>query len=107
MKLKLAAALIAVSLPANAAFLNGNDLHSLCQRSATDRLSDEQSSMFVVGVADALQSLSDGVGICIPDGVSGGQVRDVVCRSLSDFPELRHMEAGAISMASLTNSFPC
>lgn len=107
MKLKLAAALIAVSLPANAAFLNGNDLHELCRSSLTDRLSDEQSSMFVMGVADALQSLSDGVGICIPNGVNGGQVRDVVCRSLSELPELRHMDAGAISMASLANSFPC
>ena len=109
MKLKLSAVLIAAMMatPANAAFLNGNDLHELCRSSLTDRLSDEQSSMFVMGVADALQSLSDGVGICIPNGVNGGQVRDVVCRSLSELPELRHMDAGTISMVSLAGSFPC
>jgi hypothetical protein len=44
---------------------------------------------------------------CIPDGVTQGQVRDIVVRYLDQNPTIRHGPAQILITMALKESFPC
>ena len=104
MKLKLAAILVLFAMPAQAAFLTGNDLYQA--GTSSNYAERNAASIYAMGVADAMQSLSVDLA-CIPTSVTGEQVRDIVIRALGEYPEVRHMAAIDIALLSIAVSFPC
>jgi hypothetical protein len=69
--------LLLASTPAAADFIDGNRLFDWCRDTRT------MCSAYVMGVAD-------GVFDCVPDGVTGGQLADVVKSYLERNPAQRH-----------------
>ena len=84
-------------------FYDGAAIHEAC---STDRTA---ASHYVVGVVDAHETLAGGSEprFCIPPRVTGGQVRDVVCRFVSERPQDRHLAAAPLIIVALKASFPC
>lgn len=98
------AAVLAIALGATAAhaeFLDGN---ALLQRIQSTNATDSAIAVgYVIGVHDATR----GSKHCSPDGISSGQVRDMVLRSLLAVPEKRHLTADLIIAATLGVEWPC
>lgn len=87
-------------------FLSGNDLHRNCAVA-----NNTFSGGFVAGVVDAFQTLRAEYDIpissCIPKGVSVDQMVDVVCKSLKDNPQKRHLSASSLAIVAIAKAFPC
>jgi hypothetical protein len=56
---------------------------------------------YVVGTAHALAN------VCMPNGSTQGQMRDVVLRWLENNPDKRHYDASSIVAYVLGQAFPC
>lgn len=61
---------------------------------------------YLSGVADAF-SAGESKKICIPDAVSGNQLRDVVVKFLKDHPGDRELKAGTLTYRAYTSAFSC
>ena len=59
---------------------------------------------YIQGVHDALKPTRV---ICVPDGVTGGQLGDVVKLYFGNHPENRHLPAAELVTAALKEKFPC
>ncbi|WP_028716316.1 Rap1a/Tai family immunity protein [Paracoccus sp. J39] len=87
-------------------FYTGNELHDLCRSNRN----------FVVGylagftdglwMVDADQNTNE-LNACIPNGVTLGQLADVVCAHLVKFPAARHMPASRLTRGAFNIAFPC
>jgi hypothetical protein len=44
---------------------------------------------------------------CLPDGVTNGQLFDIVVRDLKDSPEKRHLPAQPLIWSAMRKAFPC
>lgn len=99
--MRLAALLLALALPAQAQFIDGNGL--------LDRMDDPGTVKpmvalgFVLGVADSFR----GSDICLPPTVQARQPYDLVHQWLKANPDKRHLEAAAIVLAVLSRAWPC
>lgn len=65
---------------------------------------------YLIATADALDKTDipwAPVKFCIPDGVSNGQVGDIVFQWLEDHPEKRHYLASELVVVALSEAFPC
>lgn len=62
---------------------------------------------YVVGIIDADYASLGSRPYCVPDGVRGSQVQDVVWRFLEQNPKDRHLGAALIVRRSLTDAWPC
>jgi|ETNmetMinimDraft_35_1059890.scaffolds.fasta_scaffold260560_1 hypothetical protein len=95
-----------------AGFLMGQALHKEC--SADGGSCGESTCMaYILGVVDA------GVGVgrriewqggwsaCIPKGVTGNQMVEVVKKSLRAHPEDWHTQANGLVARALNEAFPC
>ena len=51
--------------------------------------------------------VSNLLGYCLPDGISGEQLTDTFLRYLSNNPEIRHRDGSALLMRALDEAFPC
>jgi hypothetical protein len=95
--------LLAVPTVASAARLDGNALLARCSTQDV-----KSCSIYLDGFADALrESPSIARLACIPDGVNGLQLRDVVIKLLRDEPQNRQRYAGALVMRAFTKAWPC
>jgi hypothetical protein len=45
--------------------------------------------------------------MCVPDGVSNGQLRDIVIQYIRENPQTRHESAQFLIVWSLEKAFPC
>ncbi len=90
--------------PAVANYWDGNQLLAKCQGDTTNR---GFCLGYVEGVADALDDPVEGIRACIPIGVIGGQVNDVVITWLKANPSKRHYAAHSLVAAALSEAFPC
>lgn len=95
-----AAALVALCATAQAAFWDGNTLHSHLNGNTSEQI---LASGFIMGVADSLH----GDVQCAPSNVSVGQVRDMVAGFLGRVPNARHLPAHALVAYVLINTWPC
>lgn len=99
----IAIAALAVAASACAQFYDGNKLLSRLQ-SRGNNPNDYLSALnYVMGVTDAL----DGVAFCAPDGVTAGQVTDMVQRHLETVPSARHFAADVHIAYVLKKVWPC
>jgi hypothetical protein len=63
---------------------------------------------YISGVADAIAAGGPGKApACIPDGVTGVQLRDVMVKYLKAHPESRQQKAGTLTVRALGQAFPC
>ncbi|MGW5960650.1 Rap1a/Tai family immunity protein [Methylorubrum thiocyanatum] len=94
-------------IPVQAQFFNGNHINSWCSQPAGSNLK-EGVSAYLSGVMDgAVYSRNPDLRICMPEGVSIQQARDVFCKYLSDHPESRHRTAAHLVLESIKTAWPC
>lgn len=103
MKLAIATLALASALSTAAAgeFISGNTLLADCR--STSAVARMDCLGYVTGVHDALY----GVTICSPQGVTRGQLRDVVVQALASRPEALHRSADRLVGAALAAAWPC
>ena len=102
-------ALAALALPSTGAYaqrvskVNGTKLMSLCSAGrATD------CDAYLSGVADAIGAGGrDHAAACIPDAVTGVQLREVVKKFLRDHPQDAEKPAGVLVTQAFAAAFPC
>ena len=56
---------------------------------------------YVVGAIDGMN------GLCVPSGVTKGQLADVVAFHLRDNPAERHLPAALLVRKAINEKFPC
>lgn len=101
-KIATLAAAIALALSAHATeFFSGNELLSWFESADAGRRS--AAGGYVLGIADAF----DGDAFCLPDGVVGRQLTDVVVRFLRAHPENRSAHGGSLAMLAMNDAWPC
>lgn len=105
----LAAAFAALCIPAKAAFYSGNDMLAKCQ-SGLGNADYAICLGYVEGVADSLDyglfNMSGQPG-CIPDGVTAGQLKDVLVKALNDDPANRNLSAFFLAKISFIAAWHC
>lgn len=98
-------ALWATCAPVNAGYLSGNQLHEWCQTP------NAISVPYVIGIYDALemdQMITDqGARMCVAEGVTRGQLNDIVCKFVGETPEDRHFPAAILVLNAVVKAFPC
>jgi len=96
-------------------FWTGNDLYEWCSQGAPTSGQGEVNiatcRMYVVGVVDAIHSISAtqniGCVFSLPRGITMQQLQDVVTKHLRDEPESRHYTAYSQVVVALKAVFPC
>jgi hypothetical protein len=99
MKRLLAAAMMVPAL-AHAEFYSGNQVLGFINGNTTEHLF---ALGYVMGAADAAW----GVYFCPPQGVTAGQVYDMVTKGLNNSPSLRHKSADSLIAVILGAEWPC
>lgn len=92
----------ALSVPARAEWMDGNQLHDTCSPPAA--LDRAMCLSYVIGVLDGLRYLSQPP--VIPKGTTAGQVRDIVAGFLADHPEKRDQQARMLVRAAVVDAWP-
>ena len=100
-RIALALFLAATPLLASAQFLNGNELLTKC--TSPDAIQRMDCLGYVSGVTDTLATVT----VCPPQGVSRGQVQDMVVQFLSSVPAERHRPADVLVGSLLSSTWPC
>lgn len=93
-------------LAAETYFITGNTLHDHCQNSPI------YAERYVMGVMDgafAFKGLLDETAknLCISPSATSIQVRDLVCKDLSENPENRDDPAALLIWNTVTRVWPC
>lgn len=100
MKKVITAVLLAASVSANASWFTGNDLHKHFS-------GGDYQQGFALGMVVGVASTWDGNLFCIPQGVTPGQMQDVVRQFIRAKPQDRHESAEIIIAAALINAYRC
>lgn len=108
MKTMIAATLLALTMTAGAQersgqYWTGNKLLRDCEKPQGD-IGHAFCMGYVTAVADANRHDKD---ICIPQGVTIGQLVAVATQSLRNFPTTRHMDADVLLQAAFGVAWPC
>ena len=83
--------------------VDGNKLLGFCTAKAT-----VGCDAYLSGVADAIAAEGPGKApACIPNAVTGTQLRDVMVKYLRAHPETRELKAGKLTIMGLGQAFPC
>lgn len=98
----IALVLILVSNPGRADFLNGNRLHDMC----VDPARRSGTTLYAAGVIGGMEMMKH-IAFCIPDGVNLGQIGDLVCKDLADYPQARHALGVTLVVSTLARAWPC
>ncbi|HAD86585.1 MAG TPA: hypothetical protein DCG48_04415 [Rhodospirillaceae bacterium] len=92
-------------------FETGNSLYSDCEGEDFKKF---KCFGYVVGAYDmhafmaaAIKRSGGKQVICGPDGLTVGQMRDVVVKYLKDNPDKRHHPASILAFAAFADAWPC
>jgi hypothetical protein len=99
----LLAVLFVVGLVGTATADSGNDLLDRCSSSA--EVNESYCAGYVVGVVERL--LARHGPFCPPPKVAMQQLKDVMVLYLQDHPEVRDVNAAALTALALAAAFPC
>jgi len=101
-KLIIAATIFsAFASPARAEFFTGNTLFRIC---SSGEFADIMDCLgYTTGASDAAQWRH----FCPSEGITRGQIRDIVFAYLRDNPEVRNQTADLIVAAALKRVWPC
>jgi len=98
---------------ASAQFISGNQLREWLAadnrlengvKSHLDYTSSASGRFYITGVAETFSLLGM---MCLPDGVTAGQIHAVVAKYLKENPEKWNSDANAIVYVALSSAFPC
>lgn len=92
---------LACASTASASFLDANDLYSNLRSNSAYRKG------FATGLITGVASAIPDEIVCIPDGATIGQLKDIVEKNLAEYPELRHLPAEIFVEVALIGVFPC
>ena len=98
---------------ANASFNTGNDLYAKCSAVKSEATYYQDSAYclaYVIGIVDAFEfneGVKSGLKLCVPGGVTAGQLRDIVVRYLQNKPQDRHNAGSVIIFLAMSEAFPC
>jgi hypothetical protein len=101
----LAALLFVTALPAAAfaAKLDGNALQARCSTGDV-----KGCEVYLQGFNAALAEFPDSTRqACLPEGVTGSQMRDVLLKFLRNEPQVRQRRAGDLIMHAFSKAWPC
>ena len=84
----------------------GNDFYAGC-RGAPKTLECLAYVQGVVGGAEAMAIATGRRLICVPPGVTSGQLQDVIVTSLRNNPADNHLLIAALAFIALETAFPC
>lgn len=91
--------------------ITGNDLYQWLtetKKSQAGSEHDRQQANIARGYALGLSETLSAAGlICMPQGVSRGQVTDIIYKMLESQPQVRHMSANALAAVALQDAYPC
>lgn len=96
----LAAAVAASNTHAQLEFESGNSLYAKLTGDQADRL---MAMSYIVGIHDAYAAIT----ICAPDGVTKGQLADMIRNWLGNNPVQRHRPASVLVNEALNKVWPC
>lgn len=98
---KFIAILLFVPMVAHAEFESGNTLLSKLDSST---IADRMFALgYVIGVVDAYMNVS----VCPPQGVTAGQINDMVRNYISNNPATRNRSADLLISEALKQVWPC
>jgi hypothetical protein len=97
-------------LTAHAGFDSGNRLYEDC--ASANYFNRGYCAGYIVGIVDTVESMQAGgvlpkSALCIPEGVTKGQLTDVVGKFLAENPVLRNQDAGSLVPQAINAAFPC
>ncbi|WP_132255060.1 Rap1a/Tai family immunity protein [Methylobacterium segetis] len=107
---RLALALMLAWVPdhAYAFYLTGIRLQELCSQKNISAELDSMLNVYMMGIVDSTAPAAEEVRpFCVPDGVSAKQVKEAVCKHLTDHPEGRRHRAGDLAATALLKAWPC
>ena len=98
--------------PAKAQFFTGNDIFAECQASPSDTTywqRDMKCTAYIVGAYDAADAVRSARNTerCGPDGLTAGQLRDVVVKYMRDNPETRNLSGGKLVILAIMTAWQC
>lgn len=104
-RILIATALVVASLSSPVQAFTGNELKRNC--GDTD-VNYGLCIGFILGVVDGvlIDTPPDSI-ICIPDGVSFGQMKDIVLKYMNDNPANLHFPGASLVFYALGEAFPC
>lgn len=85
---------------ANAEFISGNELLNNLKGGVDER-------MFAIGYIAGVSDFLDGLTVCSPNGVTLGQMRDLIRDYLEKNPDKRHYSADSLIRNRLEQLWPC
>lgn len=112
---------VGMAEPARAEYVSGNNLLDWCSTARSSQLYYQDSSScreFVVGVHDGVEAAMTLVSryaelenpievLCVPSGVTAGQLAEIVTNYLRANPENRHESANYLVILALMEAYPC
>ena len=102
----LAALAMLLGSPASYAYTSGNKLAGYCE-DKDPYFGSGFCHGYIAGVGSMLTWASERNRICVPDGVTGGQVVSIVRKYLKENPESLHESADLLVTVALGKAFPC
>lgn len=89
---------------ANAEFMKGNKLYETCTTSQVGACLG-----YIMGTTDtlSLNKIANKKESCIPNGVTGRQLTDIVIEYLTKNPNIRHLPASLLVEWAVSDAFPC
>lgn len=96
---RLLAALLLSAAPAHAQFISGNEW--LNRYRSTEPIQRVSALSYVTGVLDG------SLLVCVPPGVTVGQVSDMTARAIVEVAHLRHHSASTFVIAVAGAVWPC
>ena len=108
-KVVVFALVMTASMVVQGAWLTGGQLLEDCE--SENYFEKGSCTGYIEGVDDSAVTLAHWEGlaepICIPGGVTSGQLRLVVMKHLNKHPEELHMTASSLVLKALFEAFPC
>lgn len=91
----------------NGSFVGGNELYKWCTTPQAEGL----CFSYIKGVSDLIDTFQEtnksAKAICVPNGVTISQMKDIVMKRLVQHPEIRHLSASSIVWTALVEVWPC
>jgi hypothetical protein len=97
----LATAGILMTAAPGAQSSTGIDIKRWCESDLAVALS------YIDGIMDAYATVGPPIDYCPPRGVTYGEVRDVVCRWVDNYPQERHKAGALLVPVALSKAWPC
>ena len=96
----------------SSAFISGQQLQELVNANSrivagTPADKDIDKAYLLTGYVTGIYDAYEGDKFCPSEGVSKGQITDIVGKFTTNHPEIRHLDAMPLVLVALEQAFPC